>query len=268
MTVDRVKEHIEAAKIESGRLESRLRAMSPEDLARASACDRWQVRDVIAHLTFVVQFQRNMMARGLAGDATMPGGARRRQAPDAPPMSEVIAQGTVSLREKLGNGLLDAFHQNYQEAFELVDSLDPNDYGKLCWHPWGPMTVADFIDLVVNELAIHGWDALSPLDSDYHIDEAALPATLAIGGKTLARMAPSGPARFRFELTDGGVMPDLIVGEKAPEEPSATLRCNSEALTLIACGRLKMEDAMASGRVVVSGDEALARELGRGLTGL
>ena len=131
------------------------------------------------------------------------------------------------------------------------------------------MTVADFVDLVVNEMALHGWDAFSTLDPDYRMAPESLPAALAIGNMTLARMASTGPARFRFDLTDGNDVPDLVVGgEAAPAAPSATLRCDGEALVLISSGRLGMEEAMESGRVEVSGDEGLVRELGRGLGGL
>ena len=180
-----------------------------------------------------------------------------------------IAQGAIRLREKLGGGLLDALHKNYEEGFELLDSLTPEDYEKPCWHPWGPMTVADFVDLVVNEMALHGWDAFSTLDPDYRMAPESLPAALAIGNMTLARMASTGPARFRFDLTDGNEAPDLVVGgDAAPAAPSATLRCDGEALVLISSGRLGMEEAMESGRVEVSGDEGLVRELGRGLGGL
>ena len=267
MANDKVKQRIEVAKAEFARLERRLKGLSTEDFNRASACDKWQLGDVVAHVVFVVQFQKNMTARGLQGEADAPQGARRAAAEDVP--ADVrIARGAIRLREKLGDGLLDALRQNYQDGFELLDSLTPADYDKPCWHPWGPMTVADFVDLVVNELAIHGWDAFSPLDPDYHMAPDTLPSALAIGSKTLARMAQTEPARFRFELTDGNEAPDLVVGEGAPGAPSATLRCDSEALALLSSGRLGMEDAMTSGRVEVSGDEDLVRELGRGLTGL
>ena len=268
MENDKVKERIEVSKAGSARLEQRLRALSAEELNRPSACERWAVGDVIAHLVFVVQFQKNMIARGLQGDDSAPEGARRPGAADVP--TEVrIAQGAIRLREKLGEGLADAFNEKYQDSSEFLDSLVPDDYGKACWHPWGPMTVADFVDLVVNELAIHAWDALSPLDPDYHMSQESLPAALAIGSKTIARMAATGPARFRFELSDGHEMPDLVVGgDAAPETPSTTLSCDGEALVLMSCGRLGLEDAMSSGRLSVSGDEGLARELGRGLTGL
>ena len=65
------------------------------------------------------------------------------------------------------------------------------------------------------------------------------------------------------------MMPDLVVGgDAAPSDVSATIRCDGETLVLISSGRLGMEDAMASGRVEVSGDEGVVRELGRGLGGL
>ena len=67
MASDQVKERIEVSKAESARLEQRLRALSAEELNGPSACDRWAVGDVIAHLVFVVQFQKNMIARGNAG---------------------------------------------------------------------------------------------------------------------------------------------------------------------------------------------------------
>ena len=268
MAIDRVRENIDVAKREFARLEGRLAALSAEDFDRASACDKWAVGDVVAHVVFVVQFQKNMTTRGLQGESGAPEGAKRAAADDVP--ADVrIAQGAIRLREKLGDGLLDALRKNYQEGFELLDSLTPEDYEKPCWHPWGPMTVADFVDLVVNELAIHAWDAFSTLDPDYHMSRESLPGALSIGNMTLARMAGTGPARFKFELTDGNEVPDLVVGgEEAPESPSTTLRCDGEALVLISSGRLALDDAIASGRVGVSGDEGLVRGLGGGLVGL
>ena len=55
------------AKREFARLEGRLRGLSAEDFNRESACDKWQVGDVVAHVVFVVQFQKNMTTRGLKG---------------------------------------------------------------------------------------------------------------------------------------------------------------------------------------------------------
>ena len=271
MATDQVRERIEVARADSALLEQRLRGMSPDQLAQPSMCARWQVADVVAHLAFVAQFQHRMIGRGLQGDDSVPEGARRQE-PDAPPPAEMIAQGALSLRERLGDQLLDAYRQRYDELFELLDSMGPDDYAKPCWHPRGPTTVADFVDLVVNELAIHGWDACHPTDDGYHIGAAALPAGLALASNVLTRMAQAeprmlGPIRFGFEITDGGSVPDLVIGG-GRSGVNATLHCDGETLLLMAYGRLAMDTALSTGRLTISGDEPLARDLGARLTGV
>ena len=105
MAGDRVRERVETARTEAARLEHRLRGLTAEQLGQPSACDRWSVADVAAHLAFVAQFQTRMIGRGLQGDDSMPEAARQ-QGPDAPPASEMIAQGAIGLRERLGDGLM------------------------------------------------------------------------------------------------------------------------------------------------------------------
>ena len=271
MAGDRVRERVETARTEAARLEQRLRGLTAEQLGQPSACDRWSVADVAAHLAFVAQFQTRMIGRGLQGDDSMPEAARQ-QGPDAPPASEMIAQGAIGLRERLGDGLMDSFNERYEELFKLLDSMTPDDYEKPCWHPRGDTSVADFVDLVVNELALHGWDALSPVDSTYRIAGEAIPAGLDLCGNVLGRMARAeprmlGPIRFGFELTDGGTMPDLVVGG-GRSGVNATLHSDGETLLLMVYGRLSMENALSSGRLRISGDEALAKELGSRLTGV
>lgn len=271
MASDQVREKIDIARADADRLEQRLRALSAEQLNQPSACDRWTVADVAAHLAFVAQFQNRMIGRGLQGDDSVPEAARQ-QGPDSPPASEMIAQGALTLRERLGDTLMDTFHQRYQELFELLDAMTPDDYSKPCWHPRGDTSVADFVDLVVNELALHGWDALSPLDADYRIAQDAVPAGLALCSNVLARVARAeprmlGPIRFGFELTDGGSMPDLVVGG-GRSGVNATVRSDGETLLLMVYGRLSMHAAISAGRMSISGDEPLARELGSRLTGV
>ena len=191
MASDQVKERIEVAKAESARLERRLRELSDDDLRRPSACDHWEVADVVAHLAFAAQFQARMITRGLEGDDSIPEGARRQES-EGTPASERIAHGALALRERLGDGLLDTFHQRYQELGQLLDAIGPDDYDKPCWHPWGDTNVSDFVDLAINELAIHGWDVCSSLDPGYHIEQATLPAALAVSSNVLVRVVQTG----------------------------------------------------------------------------
>lgn len=271
MATDQVRDRIEVARTDANRLEQRLRGLSDDQFAQASTCDRWTVADVVAHLAFVAQFQTRMIGRGLQGDDSMPEAARQ-QGPDAPPASEMIAQGAIGLRERLGDGLMEAFHERYEELFKLLDSMTPADYEKPCWHPRGDTSVADFVDLVVNELALHGWDAISPVDPSCRINADSIPAGLALSSNVLGRVARAeprmlGPIRFGFELTDGGTMPDLVVGG-GRSGVNATFHCDGETLLLMVYGRLSMDDAISSGRLRISGDESLAGELGSRLTGV
>ena len=93
-----------------------------------------------------------------------------------------------------------------------------DDYAKPCWHPRGDTTVADFVDLVVNETGhprlgcalplgrrlSHGPKMLYPLAST-----SAAMCWLAWHGLSRECWAP---IRFGFELTDVGSMPDLVIG--------------------------------------------------------
>ena len=126
MASDQVKGRIEVSKAESARLGQRLRGLSAEDINRPSACDQWAVGDVVAHLVFVVQFQKNMIARGLQGDDSAPEGARRPGAADVP--TEVrIAQGAISCERSSGRGCWTLLTRSTRKASSL-------------WTPWSRMT--------------------------------------------------------------------------------------------------------------------------------
>ena len=102
--------------------------------------------------------------------------------------------------------------------------------------------------------------------------QEAVPAGLDLCSNVLARMARAeprmlGPIRFGFEMTDGGSMPDLVIGG-GRSGVNATLHTDGETFILMAYGRVSMDDAISSGLLRVSGDEPLARDLGSRLTGV
>jgi uncharacterized protein (TIGR03083 family) len=92
---------------EAKRLEQFLGALSPEDWQRPSACDQWQVADVVAHLagTNVV----GVITRGLQGDVAPPPGWTQVGALNEDAFRERIAQGALAVRERLGAQLLPEF---------------------------------------------------------------------------------------------------------------------------------------------------------------
>ena len=57
-------QRVELVKSESRRIQQYLGVLSAEDLVRPSACDAWEVRDVVAHLTGGVDLIAANISRG------------------------------------------------------------------------------------------------------------------------------------------------------------------------------------------------------------
>jgi hypothetical protein len=62
------------------------------------------------------------------------------------------------MMEKLGDQFMLSFESSYAELLHPLNDLELGDYDKPCWHPRGPTSVADFVDLLIQELALPGWD--------------------------------------------------------------------------------------------------------------
>src|SRR5262245_27662121 len=84
---------------EAKRLEQFLRALSPEDWQRPSACDQWQVADVVAHLAGMALAER--ITRGLDGDLTPPHGGPQTGTLNEDALRERVAQRAIAARQRL-----------------------------------------------------------------------------------------------------------------------------------------------------------------------
>lgn len=83
----------------SSRLRHFLAGLSREEWTRPSACELWEVREVVAHLTGGAERQIQSMVRGRKGDAAPPPGF----APlDVAALSASNAQRDIAMRERLG----------------------------------------------------------------------------------------------------------------------------------------------------------------------
>ena len=58
----------------SKRVQAFLAGLSQEDWLRPSACEYWEVRDVIGHLIGGAERQMESLRRGMAGDSEPPAG--------------------------------------------------------------------------------------------------------------------------------------------------------------------------------------------------
>lgn len=249
------------------RMHTFLADLSEEDWARPSACDAWQVRDVLGHLIGGAERQMESLRRGLNGDAGPPEGFVPL---DADAISANNARQYIALRESLGDQLLPVFVQRYRELGEALNALGLGDWEVRCWHMRrGNMTARDYVDLRIQELTIHDWDMGWAFDPDRRLDEDGVEALLDIAPMWLDMTFRPGPTLpepvvFRFELEDHprrnhdvsvtGSQFQVVAGSTSPAD--ALVRCNGDAYLLYLYGRI----TWSAPRLSVEAKPALMRQ--------
>jgi uncharacterized protein (TIGR03083 family) len=142
---------------ESERFVHYLTTLSSTDWCTPSACARWEVRDVVAHLVNQGEFYAEAITRSLQGDPSPPGGRPAPGSVNAASDAERIAQRTIAKREQLGNQVLDAFRTTNDQLNRLLTSLGPEDWEKPLYYVSlgiAPMRFRPAIRL--SELVLHG----------------------------------------------------------------------------------------------------------------
>jgi uncharacterized protein (TIGR03083 family) len=257
---------------EAERLAQYLSTLSPDAWRQPSACEAWEVRDVVAHLVEVAQFYVRAITRGVQGDMAQP----PELAPPAAVRAASIAQSAIACRERLGEALLPTFRARYAQLSGLLAQLGDGDWEKLCSYTSEPhsRSVREFLALSVQELAIHGWDICSRLDPVFHLSPESVAVLVQHTPRRLGRphravfpILPEfpGPVRFRWELRGAVVDTHDIVVEHGrcrmePATASAaqvTFRAAAETFVLLLYQRLPLTAATATGSLGVEGDSKL-----------
>lgn len=263
----------------AGRIQGFLAGLPEEALCRPSACDLWEVRDVLGHLIGGAERQIDSLRRGLKGDASPPPGFVPM---DAATLSSTNAQRDIERRERLGDQLLPTFTAHYQELGDLLDGLTPEDWAASCWHARrGVMAASEYADLRIQELAIHDWDIRSAFDPDAGLDPESVPALLDIAPAWLKMTFRPGPklARpvvFRFDLKGvAGRRQDVIVEgddfqvvRAGRARADVSLSCDCGSYLLYVYGRLSAGGGAAPGKLAVKGDASLLRRFEEWFKGL
>jgi uncharacterized protein (TIGR03083 family) len=284
--MDSFADRLQILQSESERIRQYLHALPPEALRKPSACTQWQVQDVIAHLIGVAETYASSVSRGLQGDTgPLPGRLPAGQA-TAAISAESIAQRSIAARQTLGAQLLTTFDAANDRLNSLLAGLTPAQRDIPCYHPGGIVKAQNFRDLRLKELAVHEWDIRSALEPEAHVSPASIPAIMT----TISESIASGslrwafwagpylttPVRYHFVVTDlAPSKPDIIVegntlrmddaGETAAR---IIMRCDTETYVLLVYGRLDLEAALASGRLMLEGDRELALAFGRWFRGI
>ena len=178
-TMDAIETRVKLIKSESEGFGQYLDSLAPDNWSHNSACDLWEVRDVVAHLVWVAEFYLDTISRGVNGDASAPEGRPPADALNAPSFDEFIAQNAIIRRESLGDQLLQTFHARYDQLNQLMARLEPQDWEKPCAF-WRSRTipVESFTFLTVQELAVHGWDIRSMIEPASSVSVQSVPTLL------------------------------------------------------------------------------------------
>jgi uncharacterized protein (TIGR03083 family) len=261
-------EVIELISAEASQLRDFLANLGTEAWASPSACAGWVVGDVVAHLTQGARTWSEAITRAIAGDFNPP--------PGQPPLrpgergSEATAQRAIDFYQSLGkDALLNAFAEGYQHLHQVLRGLQSADWDKPCFHRRGVLPTRDYVGLRLQELTIHGWDMRSAFDAAATLSERPLPALLGLAQRWLSntfRPSLSAPLRYRFDVSGPApVQQDVLVSQDRFQiEPvtasraDVTFRCHTGDYLLFVYGRLPLDWAVDTGRLVLEGNREQA----------
>ena len=274
---------VEIAIRESERLKQYLSRLPPESWNKPSACVRWEVRDVLAHLAWTAEGYTERIHQSLQGDSSTPEGQPAPGPVSAASLAEGNAQRAISRRESVGDQGFSDFIKTNDQLNQLMATLSPQDWDKPHYYAsLGTEPLRFRPDLWISELAMHGWDIRSRFEPEAHLSEESLPVFMDMVPAQLERFIfrpgprlPK-PIRYRWELTGTGASnSDIVVeGDKASMEPAgtgkadATFRCETETFILIAFGRITIDAATATDRLAIEGDNRLAYDFQRWFPGM
>ena len=260
------------ARFETERLATYLGSLSEEGWNHSTACDLWQVADVVAHLVWIGEFYVTFVTRALAGEVTPPPGSPRDARYEGIPPEEFYDLTAREYRQNLGNDLLPSFARHFEELNALLESLTPGDYEKPCFYHSGNRPVWTLADLTVQELAVHAWDIQSHTEPGTPLSPESQPVLL---DRVVQRPQPplalaetaGGPATLRFQLSgtvsrsyDITLSTDATtIGPSGDSSAAVTLDCDTQTFIMLLYRRLNLAKASEEGLVSVDGDVSLVR---------
>ena len=256
---------------ESQQLYSYLTSLSQEALLSPSACEGWQVGDVIAHLVGSAHFYHDSVTRGLAGDSAAPEGRSLAGSQHGASAAERILKGTLTARERLGDQLLPAYEEHNTKLNQLFRSIQGADWDKPSYHLGGTFPARTFINMRMMELAIHGWDIRSVLEPPAALSEDAMPLLLELIPSFLHWFFSPGEVlgdslRYRFDLSGpSSTTLDIVVegdhtyiAPPSNEQPNTTLHGSTETFFLLMFGRHTIASAIDMGLITMDGEKDFA----------
>jgi uncharacterized protein (TIGR03083 family) len=264
----------EVALVELDRLEGIVRGLSLDQWKEKSAVESWTIGDVVAHLDVGLALYARLL-EAVSGGA----GAGRvwkafgkfgeKVAPVAGPAFNAvntaiprIIEGMLSPEVVKGR-----FEASARKVRAQLDRLESADYTRPVYYIGGPYPLSFFMAVMVNEIAVHGWDIESRLRRDAHLDEQAcsvlpwfywsatpvmlkLPAGTA-GTVSVSLQAPA--AEMWWSLSDSKTGTGTIAN------PDVEISGPTSPFVLALAGRIPAADAIDKTLLSVTGSPFLAK---------
>ena len=243
-----------------------LEGLRPEVLTATSGVGEWTRRDLVAHVAGSARTYTGWIERELDGITEPPPGrnfVRGQAATDA------IAARVSSTGEAFPEGPVEALTGLSAGLATILAQLGTEDYFRPVFHPTGVTTIRNLVRFRVAELALHRWDMENGLGRDAHLSEIAVEVLydwsihwLEICFAPAEAGAPIVVYHFDIEGQPGlkvAVLPDEVFFDEVELVVGPTFVLDAEMYVLFVAGRVSYDDAVASGRMRVEGDELATR---------
>jgi uncharacterized protein (TIGR03083 family) len=225
----------------------------------------WTVQDNVVH---IIGIESTVLGRP-APDHTPPDSKHIKN--DIGRMNEVWVD---SRRSWPGAKVLDEFRSVTGERIAQLRTFGDEEFGADSWTPAGPGTVRDLLPFRVFDSWAHEQDARRALERPGDLSgpvaemcfERVVNAMPYVVGK---KVHPPDGTTVVFDIA-GPIVSTIAIGVEGgrakllgeiPSSPAATLTLDTETLACLGLGRWEGATALAARKVVLSGDEALGRQI-------
>ncbi len=250
----------------SERLGRYLQALPRDAWDHLSACQGWTVRDVVGHLVWGAELYATTVTRGLHGASDPFDGLPPAGSVTGDSAAPLFDQLSLARGASLGEQLLPTFLSSSAHLSAVFAGVGPQGWNAVCYHPGGLAPAWAFVDFRLTELVMHGWDIRSRFEPTMSLPPESVPvflSVLAAGIGWIFRPGPppSAPVRYRFAMTDPvpSSLDIVVSGTQAQVEHDSmaqadvTLQCSAETWVFLMYGRLRLQEALAQGRITADG---------------
>lgn len=264
----------DVALIELDKLEALVKGLSLDDWKQPSAVKGWTIGDVVAHLDLVLTLYTRLLGAvsGGAGAGKIWkafGKLSEKAGPVASPAFNALNTAIPRIIERalapeVVKGRFEASARNVRGE---LDGLDSGDYTRPVYYVGGPYPLSFFMAVMVNEIAVHGWDIESRLKRDAHLDESAcsvLPWFYWSATPLMLKLPAGTTGTVGVTLTDPAAsmwwsLADSSTGTGTRPDPDVEITGPASPFVLALAGRIPAEDAIARTLLTATGNPFLAR---------